>query len=1038
MRFPLSPVLCISCCLLVCFCCSLVDARSDAQTHSPSAATNSYPSDQSWESGDTVVIPGPLRSFLRMAGISQEISPDEVLPMLARNASLYGYIQGHETEYLVLVDRYLHLARDLHQLAGANETIQLSGCKDAGNLLNALGYRLQGNCGQAKSSLVTANAERAFVTIDSGFPITDLERQLQKDGPFQYRFPATRVPVYFTQRDWIAITTWKRKSNEDLLDVLLHDKNVDRLYAAMTRCDEGTRGALKRSPGLKRLLPSAAVLDLYGSQISIRSGRVIVPGGSEKPWAEVAGANPQAAGEFVMRLLTKDGGWLAAFYDAMARLGEAQVAPLVSGNRLKRFYNAYRSTALRSDASKGVYPKNGNLLILMASLKWNPDGDFAIPGGLDLWRAILSGMAKSRELRPWIGRDRSWSTSGQLLDALVASSNLESDSAPIPLFIFLGAVSTGRPPERQLTAETYKLMARRFEQFDRWFPMFVEFPALDDTAIVHFINAADRIDGLSNATLRANALGALQANLGLWQILARQGQIPAEQLNSSWQSVVQPFIGVDSSVQLFEATRTSLGSLLRAAAGTKDLSEDQIIELLAGPIRDDPESRRIHQQMAGKIRGVLDDQRLASLDTLFGLYDGLIEMSHGAQVGKSLIPLAEDLREFEMPRPIFTNDERTSWAPIVYTNRHAELQVRTDLTRILKSSPTPSQLETARGQLTPFLRDSLVGLNYAYYEPPGAQVLHHNPLFVRSHDFASISVLGDDESWGPPRLVGVGAMAGGGAYLLGSLADLPYALAATEEDFIVPKNVQALIWRAIVPNLLVDAVIPRWWNVSREELHFAALYQRAGEELLTASATNSDLQQKLEGILSDRIEPMRLSELEKGLQTAESAAAVASSMPPSDLLYLGIAFRTKYPDQASQWGKASRELEDLSRSHPADGSWERISSDFGVPHPALMLSDSCALLRMKSVGSYGGNFGVLFAQSWDSNNLYWARLADEKGYAPAALNLLVPKLTRDMVGNIFASNIEDWPALERAMKRTGEEFREGKITIQEATTIARQ
>ena len=65
-----------------------------------------------------MVIPGPLRSFLRMAGISQEISLEEVLPTLARNAALYGYQGGRETEYLILVDRYLHLGRELLALAG--------------------------------------------------------------------------------------------------------------------------------------------------------------------------------------------------------------------------------------------------------------------------------------------------------------------------------------------------------------------------------------------------------------------------------------------------------------------------------------------------------------------------------------------------------------------------------------------------------------------------------------------------------------------------------------------------------------------------------------------------------------------------------------------------------------------------------------------------------------------------------------------------------------------------------------------------------
>ena len=40
--------------------------------------------------------------------------------------------------------------------------------------------------------------------------------------------------------------------------------------------------------------------------------------------------------------------------------------------------------------------------------------------------------------------------------------------------------------------------------------------------------------------------------------------------------------------------------------------------------------------------------------------------------------------------------------------------------------------------LAPFLRDTLVGLNYVHYAPPGAQILYTNPLFVRSHDFIGI------------------------------------------------------------------------------------------------------------------------------------------------------------------------------------------------------------------------------------------------------------------------------------------------------------
>src|SRR2546426_11563598 len=121
--------------------------------------------------------------------------------------------------------------------------------------------------------------------------------------------------------------------------------------------------------------------------------------------------------------------------------------------------------------------------------------------------------------------------------------------------------------------------------------------------------------------------------------------------------------------------------------------------------------------------------------------------------------------------------------------------MRTDLAKVIKSPGSRAQLEEARGQLAPFVRDALVGLNYAYYEPPGAQLLHHNPLFVRSHDFSGDTVAGVERVWQAPQLFGEGSAAGGGAHPLGSPGDLPYGLFGMEQGFIAPQKVQTLVMR---------------------------------------------------------------------------------------------------------------------------------------------------------------------------------------------------------------------------------------------------
>jgi hypothetical protein len=261
--------------------------------------------------------------------------------------------------------------------------------------------------------------------------------------------------------------------------------------------------------------------------------------------------------------------------------------------------------------------------------------------------------------------------------------------------------------------------------------------------------------------------------------------------------------------------------------------------------------------------------------------------------------------------------------------------------------------------------------------------------------------------------------------LAGSLANLAYVLANVEQEFIVPKNVQSLIWEDLVPSLMTSAVVPRWWRVSRDELHAVALYQQLGEGLLTGAGEDAELRQTVIGILSNRILSRRLAELEGELSAKHSAEALPQ-VTPAETFYLGVEYQHNFPQEVQRWGSAGKEIAQLVQHHPEEVNRTKLSEDFGVPHPALAWTYARELLNLKPVPTYAGYSSRLLAESWESNNLYWARLADEKGMPPEMLNQLVPELTRHMVENIFATHLDDWPALLRALHETGEQFREGK------------
>ncbi len=977
----------------------------------------------------TLAIPGPLQPFLRMAAVSRKVTPEEVLPLLSHQVVLDGYGgSSHSTsptEYLILVRRYVDQARELQSLAGADGNIRVSNCDDAQRLLSVIGYRLRQPCGP-DAILETANSKRAFTTVDSGFPLAELEKALQDGKPFVYPFSNTQLPLLFDAGAWMEND--RNKNHKDLLDALLGDPELARLYWSLAQIDEETRSALRVAPGIEKLLPLAPLLDFYGEQLRIRSGRVLVPGGAqaESAWEHLVGVSPHSPGGFVMALLTKDDGWMAPYYDALSRLSGPQQAYFTEPHRLVRYYQALRGRNISTGPAKSVFRPDPGLLLLVTRMPLDADGQPHVPGNLDVWAEIIRGTNDSKLARDWSKKVSRLNSPEQLIEVLFGLSRAYTPKGPLQAYLALSEIDRARAGGKPLSPQTTLLLAKKFAQYNDQFLAFAEFHTLNDASITAFVNIANAIDRIPDATMRAEATGIFQAQSGLWQILARQGQIPAADQNISWQRVFHPFADLHSSPELYDATRTSLTELLRAATGKPHVAQDEIIELVAGPHPTSPNRAQIREEIADRIRSVLEAQRLVSLDTLLALGDGLPLVAQGKAQAETLVPLAEELREFEMPKPIFSTGEKIEWTAGRFGDAHTQAEMDTNIVEALRTPGAPKEMANARGRLVPFLRDFLTGLNYAYYEPPGAQMLHNNPLFIRRHDFSGESSRGSEPPWSSPRMVGRGDTSGGGVRLTGGLPGIAYVLAEVEQEFIVPKNIQSLIWEDLVPSLVTSAILPRWWQVTPKELHAVALYQQLGEELLTSAGQDASVREKVVDILASRMLSRRLGQLEQALDAGHADEAIPR-MTPAETFYLALEFQRQYPAEMARWGKAGEEIQTLTHEDPEEINAQRLSEDFGVPHPALAQTTARELLNLRPFPTFLGYSSYLLAESWESNNLYWARLADEKGLPPESLHQLVPALTHRMVENIFATHLDDWPALLRALRETGNEYREGRL-----------
>ncbi len=362
-----------------------------------------------------LAIPGPLLPFLRLAAVSHYAAPEEVLPLVSHQVTLNGYggsgRASTPTEYLILVKRYVDQARELQALAGPDGNIRVANCEGVQPLLSVIGYKLRQPCGP-HATLVTTNSKRAFTAVDSGFPLADLEKALQNGKPFVYPYSTTQLPVLFDAGVWME--NERNKNHKDLLDALLSDPELARLYWALAQIDEETRTSLRVSPGIEKLLPLAPLLDFYGEQLRIRSGRVQVPGGppAESAWQHLVGVSPHSPGEFVVALLTKDDGWLAPYYDALSRVSGPQQAYFTEPHHLAQFYQALRGRITSPNPAKSVFRPDPGLLLLVTRMPLDPDGQPHVPGNLGVWSEMPSGPNDSKRARKLVEESRPFDHSG--------------------------------------------------------------------------------------------------------------------------------------------------------------------------------------------------------------------------------------------------------------------------------------------------------------------------------------------------------------------------------------------------------------------------------------------------------------------------------------------------------------------------------------------------------------------------------------------------------------------------------------------------
>jgi hypothetical protein len=181
---------------------------------------------------------------------------------------------------------------------------------------------------------------------------------------------------------------------------------------------------------------------------------------------------------------------------------------------------------------------------------------------------------------------------------------------------------------------------------------------------------------------------------------------------------------------------------------------------------------------------------------------------------------------------------------------------------------------------------------------------------------------------------------------------------------------------------------------------------------------NEAERQRVVAVLDRYVPPSRLKKIERMLAEGDVRLA-AENVVPSEMYLVARELAPNDHDSA-----LAEDLRKLAAEAPEELDPRTISHAFGTPKPLLSTSYEPALLNLRTFPTLMGYSSRILAESWESNLLFYAALADEVHMRPAELNLRVPEWTQQTVERIFATHLEDWPALLRSLRLVGDDVRQ--------------
>ena len=446
-------------------------------------------------------------------------------------------------------------------------------------------------------------ARRREALTEVGIDADSIARRLSAGETVSFEIPHESAPLPLPPPVWAEVIFGGPVPKHALFHAIMSDRKAALLYYGLSALNDRTLTFLASHPNLLERLyrDHAATFAVFGRSIVIQDGVIQIPGDArgQSLWSDLVDARIDEPERFIRRLLGRDNGRLAYFYDTVAHLDEPHRAFVLAlsladaGQRSSRFRGLYRAFANSNDhlnLEKLPFKRRAfDAALLLREVTVEKDGRLIGPSWYRLWREAFGGSDLPGNPNKNLAQlDRSEPVDADWLVESVCQSAPQLRRERFEMFLFAQRVFRDR------TIEDGPDILLALRGFARHRTLMLTLERMGLTAPALYANAAKRAAGLSQIEDERRATVALthfQAALALVSRAQLRGVLGIDEV----QELVRTLLALELDAERENGTLASWldGVLLPTLRLAGDIdqaaaADDVLVIALAGSRNEEP------------------------------------------------------------------------------------------------------------------------------------------------------------------------------------------------------------------------------------------------------------------------------------------------------------------------------------------------------------------------------------------------------------------------------------------------------------------